>query len=156
LSDNFNTKGAIMTTETLNPPISSRPGRSIAAVALAVLAVVVLSLVTDQILHVLNVYPAWGEPMHDHGLNALALSYRIVYGVMGGYIAARLAPRNPMRHAMIVGAIGFLLSTVGAVTAIPMNLGPAWYPITLALTALPCSWIGGILAERQINRSDPR
>jgi hypothetical protein len=140
-----------MTTQTLNTLTASRPGRSIAAIALAMLAVIVLSLVTDQIFHVLNVYPAWGEPMHDHGLNALALSYRIVYGVIGGYIAARLAPRNPMRHALIVGAIGFVLSTVGAVTAIPMNLGPAWYPITLALTALPCAWFGGLLAERQIN-----
>jgi hypothetical protein len=114
-------------------------------------AVVVLSLVTDQVFHSLNVYPAWGEPMHDHGLNALALSYRVVYGVVGGYIAARLAPRNPMRHALIVGGIGFVVSAVGAATAIPMNLGPAWYPITLALTALPCAWFGGVLARRKAN-----
>jgi hypothetical protein len=145
-----------MTTQTLNTLAAARPRRSIAAIALAMLAVIVLSLVTDQIFHVVNVYPAWGEPMHDHGLNALALSYRIVYGVIGGYIAARLAPRNPMRHALIVGAIGFVLSTVGAVTAIPMNLGPAWYPITLALTALPCAWLGGLLAERQTHGMENR
>jgi hypothetical protein len=41
--------------------------------------------------------------MYDTGLVLLALSYRCVYGVVGSYIAARFAPRNPMRHAMALG-----------------------------------------------------
>ena len=97
------------------------------------------------LLHVLHVYPPWGEPMHEPGLNALALSYRVVYAVLGSYIAARFAPRNPMRHALILGAVGFVVSLIGAITAIPMNLGPAWFPIALVLTALPCAWLGGKL-----------
>ncbi|MGH8630098.1 MAG: hypothetical protein ACREU7_04930, partial [Burkholderiales bacterium] len=79
------------------------------------------------------------------GLLLLALAYRIVYAVAGCYLAARLAPRHPMRHALVLGAIGFVLSTAGAVATIPMDLGPAWYPIALALTALPCAWLGGAL-----------
>ena len=39
--------------------------------------------------------------MYDTGLNLLA-SYRIVY-LLGGFITARLAPRAPMRHVMILG-----------------------------------------------------
>ena len=66
----------------------------------------ILSLVTDQVLHVLKVYPPWGEPMWDPGLNFLALSYRIVYTVLGGYLAARFAPRSPMRHAFVLAVIG--------------------------------------------------
>ena len=77
--------------------------RSAGAVFLGFLAVVVLSLGTDQVLHMLQVYPPWGEPMREAGLNLLALSYRIVYGIAGGYITARFAPRNPLRHAMIGG-----------------------------------------------------
>jgi ABC-type xylose transport system permease subunit len=51
-----------------------------------------------------------------------------------------------MRHALILGGIGFVLSTLGAIIAITMaDLGPAWYPIALALTALPCAWVGGAL-----------
>lgn len=77
--------------------------------------------------------------------NLLALSYRCVYAAVGSYIAARFAPRNPMRHAMVLGLVGFVLSTAGAIATIPMNLGPAWYPIMIAVTALPCAWLGGVL-----------
>lgn len=119
--------------------------RSIAAVLYGLLAVFVLSLGTDQVLHVLAVYPPWGQPMFDPGLNLLALSYRIVYGIVGGYITARFAPRNPMRHAVALGVVGLILSAVGAAAAIPMDLGPAWYPILLALTSVPTAWLGGVL-----------
>jgi hypothetical protein len=123
-----------------------RLGRSIAAIAIGFIAVAVVSLATDQVLHVLNVYPPWGQPMHDPALNALALAYRIIYSILGCWLAARLAPRRPMLHAMIVGAIGFVLSTAGAVVSVTQyDLGPAWYPIALAASALPCAWVGGKL-----------
>jgi hypothetical protein len=138
-----------MTTQATSLQPQRRLGRSIGAVLLGFLGIVVLSLGTDQILHVLNVYPPWGQPMHDPGLNLLALSYRIVYGVFGAYITARLAPRAPIRHALILGGIGLVLSTVGAIGAIKMDLGPAWYPILLALTALPCAWLGGVLGSKR-------
>jgi surface polysaccharide O-acyltransferase-like enzyme len=84
--------------------------------------------------------------MYATGLNLLALSYRIVYAIIGSYLAARLAPRNPMRHALILGVIGIVLSSLGAVTAITMvDVGPAWYPIALVLTTMPCAWLGGAL-----------
>jgi hypothetical protein len=127
---------------------STNPGRllrSSAALLLGFVAVVVLSLGTDQIFHSLKVYPPWDQPMHEPGLNLLALSYRIVYAVLGSYIAARLAPRNPMRHALILGFIGLPLSVAGAIVAIKGNFGPAWYPIALVLTTLPCAWLGGVL-----------
>jgi hypothetical protein len=126
-----------------------RLGRSTLAVLAGFVAVVVLSLGTDQLFHVLGVYPPWGEPMNDPGLNLLALVYRCVYGVLGSYIAARLAPRNPMRHALMLGGIGFVLSSAGAVSAIGMNLGPLWYPIALVITALPTAWLGGVLARHR-------
>ncbi|MDB6169071.1 MAG: hypothetical protein JWM88_1935 [Verrucomicrobia bacterium] len=128
-------------------PSGRNPLRSTAAVFLGIFVVFVLSLGTDQVLHVLKIYPPWGEAMWDHRLNALALSYRIVYGVVGGFVTAKTAPRNPLRHAMIMGWIGFGLSVMGAIGGIMMKAGPAWYPIVLALTALPCAWLGGRLGE---------
>ena len=119
--------------------------RSTAAVLLGFVMVVALSLGTDQVLHVLAVYPPWGQPMYDTGLLLLALAYRTVYAIAGSYIAARLAPRHPMRHALVLGVIGFVLSLAGAIATIPMNLGPSWYPIALVVTALPCAWLGGVL-----------
>lgn len=133
-----------MTAQTIaSEPHPRRLGRSIGAVVAGFLTVVVLSLGTDQLLHVLEVYPPWDQPMHEPGLNLLALSYRIVYTIFGSYLTARLAPHSPMRHAWVLGFIGLFFGTLGAIVAIPMNLGPSWYPIAIVLTALPCAWMGG-------------
>jgi len=120
----------------------------VAALAFGFFAVVVLSLGTDEVLHLLKVYPLWGQPMYDPGLCLLALSYRIVYTVLGSYIAARYSPYAPMSHALILGVVGTVLGGAGAVATIPMHLGPAWYPIAIAATALPCAWVGGVLYGR--------
>jgi len=126
--------------------------RSTGAVLAGFFAVVALSLGTDQVLHMLDVYPPWGQPMRDLDDNLLALSYRCIYAVVGSYIAASLAPRNPMRHALVLGAVGFVVSLAGAIATIPMDLGPAWYPIALVVTALPCAWLAGVLHRaRQTN-----
>jgi len=119
--------------------------RSTGAVLAGLVAVFVLSLGTDQVLHSLPVYPPWGQPLYDTGLLLLALAYRIVYGIVGGYVVARLAPRNPMRHALVMGIVGLVLSTAGVIAATRMDLGPMWYPVVLLLTALPCAWLGGLL-----------
>jgi hypothetical protein len=134
-----------MTTTDVTP---RRLGRSSGALALGFVAVVVLSLGTDEVLHVLKVYPPWNEPMYNSGLCFLALSYRIVYTVLGSYIAARYAPHHPMGHALALGLVGTVVGTAGAIATIPMHLGPAWYPIAIAVTALPCAWLGGVLHRR--------
>ena len=129
-------------------PTTTQPRRllrSAGAVLLGFFAVVVLSLLTDEVFHLLHVYPPWDQPMYGTGLCLLALSYRIVYGIVGGYMAARVAPNAPIRHAIILGVIGLVMSLAGAIATIPMNIGPAWYPISLVITALPCSWLGGVL-----------
>jgi hypothetical protein len=131
------------TTETSTPP--QRLGRSTAAVLVGFFACAILSLGTDEILHVLRVYPPWGEPMWDPGLNALALAYRCIYTVASGYITARLAPRNPMRHVWVLAFIGLVMSVTGVIATSGMDLGPRWYPIALAVTSLPCVWLGGVL-----------
>ena len=120
--------------------------RSTAAVFVGFISVAVFSLGTDQVLHVLEVYPPWGQPMWDPGLNLLALSYRIVYTILGGYITAKLAPHSPMRHVLVGASLGFIAGSVAAVVAISVaDLGPNWYPIALALTGFPCVWLGGKL-----------
>src|SRR4030095_14772765 len=121
--------------------------RSTTAVFGGFISVAVLSLGTDQVLHVLEIYPPWGRPMHDPSLNVLALSYRIVYTILGGYITASLAPHAPMRHVIVVGIVGLVAGSAGAITALTVaDLGPDWYPIALALTAFPCGWAWGVVS----------
>ena len=122
--------------------------RSIGAVLAGFAFVLIVTLVTDQLLHVIGVFPPWGASMagYDAAL-LLATAYRIVYGIAGSYITARLAPDRPMQHALLGGFIGLALSIVGA--AVTWNGGPAfgphWYPLALIVTALPTAWAGGKL-----------
>lgn len=124
--------------------------RSVVAVIAGFVAVAGLSLATDQLFHVFEVYPPWGQPMFDTADNLLALSYRVVYTVLGGFITARMAPRAPMRHVMILGLIELAAGTAGIIGAITMaDLGPDWYPIAIAVTAYPCTWMGGRVGIRR-------
>lgn len=126
-----------------------RIGRSIWAVVAGFLLVLALSLGTDEVLHLFRVYPPWGQPMFEPGLNALALGYRLIFDTLGSWLTARLAPRAPMGHALIGGGIGFVLSLLGVFAATRQALGPLWYPVALAASALPTAWLGGWLALRQ-------
>jgi hypothetical protein len=121
----------------------------VAAVLIGFVAVFALSLGTDQVLHLLRIYPPWGQPMRDPWLNLLALAYRCVYGVFGSYLMARFAPYAPMRHVWAGAVLGFILSTLGVLAAIRMDLGPSWYPIALALSVWPTAWLGGTLHLRR-------
>ena len=116
--------------------------RRIGAVLAGLLAIFVLSTATDVALHATGVYPPWSERMSD-ALFLLALAYRIVYGVAGCYIAARLAPDRPMQHALALGAVGVVFSTAGAVAM--WDAGPAWYSLGVIAIAIPCAWAGGKL-----------
>jgi len=123
-------------------------GRSVVAVLAGFLAVAGLSLATDQVLHMLEVYPPWGQTMSNQ-LFAVALAYRVVYTVAGGWITARLAPRSPMRHVRVLAVIGLIAGSLGVVAAFAVaNLGPNWYPIGIAVTAYPLTWAGGKLGSR--------
>ncbi len=123
-------------------------GRSVLAIFAGFVVVVVLSLGIDEALHLLGVYPPWGEQMWSPALNALALSYRIVITIVSGYVTARLAPRNPMKHVLVGGLIGAVLGVAGVLGAMKIPMGPLWYPIAIAVTGFPSVWLGGMLYAR--------
>ena len=120
--------------------------RSIGAVVAGFATVVILSIVTDEIMHMTGIIPrgAMWDPAH----NALALAYRCVATVAGGYVTAHLAPRNPIRHAVILGFIGTIAGVAGVIATWDMGLGPRWYPIAIAVTGFPCCLLGGWLRQR--------
>src|SRR5260370_8460864 len=93
---------------------AGRVGRSVWAVVAGFLVVVVLSLGTDAVMHLLHIYPPLGQGMSD-GLFALATIYRTIYAIIGSYVTARLAPSRPMGHAMIGAIVGTIVGMVGAV-----------------------------------------
>jgi len=125
---------------------------SIGAVVAGFVAVFVLSLGTDVVLHATGVFPPWDQRMSD-ALFLLATVYRTIYCIAGSYIAARLAPDRPMEHALVLGVLGLIVSITGAV--VTWNKGPAfgphWYPLALIVTAIPCAWVGGRLRIMQLH-----
>ena len=125
--------------------------RSIGAVFVGLLVVVILDLGIDVMLHATGIYPPWFKPMSTP-LWLLATTYRMVDGVTGGYVVARLARDRPVQHALVLGVIGVILSTAGLVGTWSKGpeFGPKWYPLGLVVVALPCACVGGVLRARQL------
>ena len=125
-----------------------RRGRTVAAIAAGFVATAALSLGTDQALHAARIYPPWGVRMSG-GLFVLATAYRVLFAVLGGWLAARLAPSRPMSHAWVLGVAGTAAASPGAAAtwSAGPELGPRWYPIALVVSALPSVLAGGRLAS---------
>lgn len=106
----------------------------------------ILSIATDILLE--STGAMIRQPFDDNPswLIAIVVIYRTFYTVIGSYITARLSPNNPMKHVMIVGMIGVVIGTVGAI--VMWDVPPHWYPITLVILTLPAAWIGGRIAIR--------
>jgi hypothetical protein len=124
---------------------------SFRAVVAGVLFIIVVTTLVDMLLHAVKVFPPMNQPLDDR-LSLIASAYRLVIGVAGGWITARLAPRDPMKHALILGFVGTVLGLVGMVATWNLGLGPRWYPISLAVLAIPQCWAGGRLFEMGAGR----
>ncbi|HWC19432.1 MAG TPA: hypothetical protein VG498_20635 [Terriglobales bacterium] len=127
--------------------------RSIGAVVAGIVVGLILTIATDIVLFKAGVFPPIGQPASSSSL-LLATIYRTVYGVLGSYVIARLAPSAPMKHALVSGAIGVVVSTVGAVvTWNKATFGPHWYPVTLIVLSMPSAWAGAKIREAQITKA---
>lgn len=128
---------------TQTPP-RRRLGRSLLAVLSGLLVTVILSSLTDLVLHASGVYPPLMQPMAAE-LWLLALTYRALYTCLGGYLTARLAPYRPMAHVWALAAIGAVLGLAGVIATWGRGpeFGPAWYAIAVAVTGPPCCLLGG-------------
>ena len=125
--------------------------KSIGAILAGAIVGIALSLATDALMHALHIFPPIGQPMTDSRLLTLATIYRTIYGVLGAYVTAWLAPSRPMLHAFILGILGELAAIAGVVaTWNDMDkYGPHWYPIALVVLALPPALFGAWLYERR-------
>ncbi|MEV4517553.1 hypothetical protein AB0K00_52435 [Dactylosporangium sp. NPDC049525] len=108
-----------------------------------------LSFATDEVLYRTEVLPR--GPLSDYRLHLLELTYRSAYTVVGGYVAASLAPDRPMRQALALGVVGFVLGVVGAIVG--RDLSPFWYSVVIIVGAVPLPWLGGRLFVRRANGS---
>lgn len=120
--------------------------KSILAVVAGFIVIAALSIVTDTILEAVHVFPPLTEKSADWML-VLALVYRCVYSILGGYVVARLAPSKPMKHVIILIILGTIVGTLGAVANWDKSVGQEWYPILLVILSIPAVSFGGKLKK---------
>src|SRR4051812_49433757 len=133
-------------TKTSEPADRPRRLRSVGAVVAGLMSIFAVTTAVDAVMHATGVFPPLGAPPMSDALFAFAFGYRFIIDIAGSALTARLARRRPMRHALVLGGIGLVLSIAGAVAM--WDASRAWYPIALAASALPCGWLGGRLVER--------
>ena len=123
--------------------------RSTGAVLAGLVVIVVLSIATDAAMYALGIFRSEGAPMPDAWW-LIPTGYRLAFGVLGCWISARLAPRGPMVHALILGGIGLLAGLAGLVaTRGDDALGPTWYAVAVMLRPVPCALLGGWLGRKR-------
>ena len=124
---------------------------SVGAVVAGFIVTALASTAADAVMHAADIFPSTPRLMSDP-LFALAAAYRALFTVAGGYVTARLAPDQPMRHAWILAGIGLFAGLAGVVAYYTIGgaeLGPAWYAISIPVEAIPCIWLGGQLVARR-------
>jgi hypothetical protein len=139
---------------TVSPVIPRRGLRRAAAIGAGFFSIVGLSVGTDAVLHATGVFPPSGQVMSS-GSFLLAVLYRTLYAVGGCYVAARIAPDRRLAHALTLGGIGFVISLLGVLASMQRGpeFGPLWYPLAVAVSALPSAWLGGRFALLHVARN---
>jgi hypothetical protein len=142
------TNDATMTTSngtTMTTTPAWRWVRSAGAVLAGLAASAGLALGTDEVLHLAGLFPPIDQVTYGAPRFVAATTYRVIFAILGFYLIARLAPSRPWRHVWVAAAIGFVASLAGVVATLTHDMGPLWYPVALAVTTLPCAWLGGAL-----------
>jgi hypothetical protein len=117
--------------------------RSIRAILSGFVLGAILSIGTDFLFDKLGIMSMENFKQTSLFVILIVIVYRFTFNVIGCYLTAKLAPNNPMKHVVIIGIIGTILSTLGSFAmwdkAIPL------YNIVIILISLPSAWLGGQL-----------
>ena len=91
--------------------------KSIGAILVGILLIVLLDTGTDMILQKLGIFPSASAPFNITWMVLLASSYRTGFAIIGSWAAAAFAPSRPMFHALVIGILllGKLPSTETAI-----------------------------------------
>ena len=124
--------------------------KSIVAIVVGFLLVTVLSGTADVVLMKAMPQAVHGGHFDDPVACAIILIYGLVFATIGAYVTARLAPHHPLRHALILGGIAFVLTLV--VTLKLWGVAPPWYNLGSLIVPLLAAYLGGSLRETQLRK----
>jgi hypothetical protein len=72
---------------------------------------------------------------------ALLLSANLVVAALGGYVTALVAPRDPVRHALALGVVQWILYLISALSE--RSAVPLWWHLGMIVFLIPLVWLGG-------------
>lgn len=129
--------------------------RSLLSVALGYVVMLVAQLGGDTVLTALApaVMPQPGEPP-DPAYFAFRLGTGFFFVAIGGYMAAVLAGRSEMKHALSLGALSILAGILEGYYY--PGEQPLWYTIALMFLSIPAALIGGHFRARQVAEGKAR
>jgi len=124
--------------------------KSIGAIIAGFFLGAILSIATDFLMERCGMMSMEHFKQSSLAIIILVIAYRFIFNVAGCYLTAYLAHNKPMKHVIIIGIIGTVLSIVGALAmwdkAIPL------YNITIIIMSLPSAWLGGqLFLKTQVN-----
>lgn len=135
--------------------------KSIAAVIVGLMLVMVLVIVTDMILGMLvpDWYPAAGQGPAPAGVYLFTFAYGAIYAVIAGYVTGVVAGRRETLHALVVGLILLVINLamqMGSASVAEASADqPGWYLLGMPVIGIIGLTIGGWLRERQMAEAPP-
>ena len=127
-------------------------GRSILAIVVGFVLTGALNVGTGTLLSRVapDLVPPPGTPNGSTAGLLLISAYVALFGVLGCYVTARLAPSRPLLHALIMGAIALVMNI--AMTIPVWSNAPAWFNVYNLLAVMPYAYVGGRIRERELSR----
>lgn len=123
--------------------------RSILAVVTGFLLIALLSFGTDYAIRA-----AMPDLFNGEGRTTsltvlvLTIGYVGLYATIGCYLTARMAPHHPMRHALVLGALGLVFNVIG--TWVAWSTAPVWYHAVSLGLVMVWAWTGGRMREQEV------
>jgi hypothetical protein len=128
------------------------PLRLILSVIAGIIIAMLLSVITHEILHLADIFPAMGKPMFDTKLLWLSLSYHCLYALIAAYFTAMIADKKAKKATFILGTKEAIMWLLGALL-LWQHAAP-WHNITKALLGVPIAMLGGdIYARHRFKKS---
>lgn len=127
--------------------------RSIGAVIGGLVLIILLSSLTDAVLEASGIFPSAAEQQrsgfNEGWMQGLAIAYRFLYAVLGGYVTAKLAPARSMVHVIVLASLGTVLGILGTLAVASLGIFSVWYLTVLIVTSFLAVWLGGKLGENR-------
>ncbi|MBA3681721.1 MAG: hypothetical protein H0W73_11245 [Bacteroidetes bacterium] len=121
------------------------PIHLIVSVAAGIATAMALSALTHEILHLLGVFPAIGEPNFDTRLTLIAFFYHSIYAIIGAFVTAIIAKEKAKKAVFILGTKEAIMWLLGIILL--WHQAPAWYNLSKAFAGIPLAMVGGKLYE---------